>query len=135
MTTTPVEAGLVWTIAKTRRHGERANFPGAALILEQLTDKQKKPQRKRVGLIALGPGPAVRSHCNVYSAQDGDSSTTLVGQVTSGCPAPSLANRNIAMAYLASQLKLGQRVWCEVRGKRYEYELTRMPFVPTRYFV
>lgn len=124
--TTPIEAGLAWTIAKRRRAA--ADFPGAQIILRQL---KEKPLRRRVGLLALSGGPPVRAHAKVYSSPDG----TAVGEVSSGCPAPSVA-RNIAMAYVpASLAKVGTKVFCEVRGKMYEYEVAKMPFHPTHYYL
>lgn len=48
--TTPVEAGLAWTIGKTRR--TTANFPGSNAIIKQLNEG---PLRKRIGLISTGP--------------------------------------------------------------------------------
>ena len=52
-TTSPVEAGLSWTIPRPRR--EAADFPGAARILRELADG---PARKRVGLRPEGRAPA-----------------------------------------------------------------------------
>src|SRR5205807_4156180 len=52
-TTTPVEAGLSWTIARRRR--AEGGFPGAAAILRQLADG---PDRRRVGIRPDGRAPA-----------------------------------------------------------------------------
>src|SRR5712672_115372 len=52
-TTTPVEAGLAWTIGKRRR--AEGGFPGAAIILRQLAEG---PARKRVGIRPDGRAPA-----------------------------------------------------------------------------
>merc|ERR1711973_202475 len=79
--TTPVEAALVWTIAKRRRQQGSDNFPGAEIILKQL---KEKAQRKRVGLVSSGPPP--RGHSAVLDPTTGEK----VGEVTSGCPAPSV---------------------------------------------
>ncbi|KAK7076012.1 hypothetical protein SK128_013623, partial [Halocaridina rubra] len=59
-TTTPIEAGLAWTIGKRRR--QTADFLGAEIILKQLKDK---PTRRRIGLTCTGPPP--RAHCPVLS--------------------------------------------------------------------
>lgn len=126
--TTPIEAGLAWTIAKRRRTA--ADFPGAQIILKQL---KEKPLRRRVGLLAVSSGPPVRAHAKVYSGASSDASA--VGEVSSGCPAPSVA-RNIAMAYVpASLAKVGTKLFCDVRGKLYEYEVAKMPFHPTHYYL
>lgn len=127
-TTTPIEAGLAWTIAKQRRVA--ADFPGAPIILRQL---KEKPKQRRVGLVAVSSGPPVRAHSKIYCKSEVTSESS--GEITSGCPAPSLGGRPIAMGYVQSPLtKVGTRLFCEVRGKLYEYEVTKMPFLPTRYF-
>ena len=127
--TTPIEAALAWTIAKRRR--DNADFPGAQKILLQL---KEKPQRRRVGLVSLSKSPPVRAHSKIYSAPE-MSQDTIHGEVTSGCPAPSI-DRNIAMGYVSSKFaKVGTKVYCEVRGKTYQYVVTKMPFVPSRYYV
>src|SRR5207244_9559888 len=53
-TTTPIEAGLAWTIGK-RRRAEGGGFPGAATILRQLAEGTR---RKRVGIRPGGRAPA-----------------------------------------------------------------------------
>ena len=50
--TTPVEAGLIWTVAKARRGAGAIAFPGSEVILGQIRDKSH--QRKRVGLVRYG---------------------------------------------------------------------------------
>src|SRR5437764_1607613 len=52
-TTTPIEAGLAWTIGKRRR--AQHDFPGAASIIRQLADG---PGRKRIGIRPDGRAPA-----------------------------------------------------------------------------
>lgn len=124
--TTPIEAGLAWTIGKRRRHSQSANFPGASIILNQLTDK---PTKKRVGLLSHG-GPPARQHSQVM--HNGES----VGEVTSGCPSPSLGqNSNISMAYVPAALsKAGTKLEVNVRNKIVEATVSKMPFVPTNYY-
>ncbi|XP_078723182.1 aminomethyltransferase, mitochondrial [Lampetra fluviatilis] len=120
--TTPVEAALLWTIGKRRR--AEGNFPGAGVILEQIA---QKPARKRVGLVSTGP-PA-RQHAPIV-----DEHGEKIGEVTSGCPSPCL-KKNIAMGYVPSGLaKPGTRLRVEVRKKLVDVVVSKMPFVPTRYF-
>lgn len=130
-TTTPIEAGLTWTIGKRRR--EQCNFPGAIKILQQIRDK---PSKRRVGLrAAVGAenGPPPRTGYQVVQSSD-VSDATGVGKVTSGCRSPSLQT-NIAMAYVAAaSAKVGTAVQVEVRGKRHAYIVSKMPFVPSKYF-
>ncbi|XP_054167097.1 aminomethyltransferase, mitochondrial-like [Oppia nitens] len=123
-TTGPVEGSLTWTIAKRRRND--ANFIGADIILKQL---KVKPKSRRVGLMGLTSGPPARSHVQVLDV----TSKQPIGEVTSGCPSPSL-KKNIAMAYLPFSHKLGTNVLCDIRGKQFEYEIVKMPFVATKYY-
>ncbi|XP_015784994.1 aminomethyltransferase, mitochondrial [Tetranychus urticae] len=124
--TTPIEAGLAWTISKTRR--ETRDFPGADIIMKQLKDK---PTRRRVGLKSVDKGPPARHGFQILDSETG----AEIGKVTSGCPSPSL-NTNIAMGYLkAGKGKLGSTVKCLIRNKQYEFEVTKMPFVPSQYYM
>ena len=129
-TTTPVEAGLNWIIAKSRRSGDAAEFNGAETILPQLTPKSKGGagvSRRRVGLIVEG-APA-REGAEVV-----DSEGNAIGKVTSGCPSPTL-KKNIAMAYVADGMhKANTELQVVVRGKKRKAVVTKMPFVPSKYY-
>jgi aminomethyltransferase len=133
-TTSPNEAALIWTVAKARREGDRANFPGAARILSEL--KTKSWKRRRVGLAVQG-APA-REGAKIY-ARPADGSTDPAGQaqigvVTSGTFSPCL-KAPIAMGYVATPSAAdGTKLSIEVRGKLIPAVVTKMPFVPTRYF-
>jgi aminomethyltransferase len=124
--TTPVEAGLTWSIQKVRRAGgERAGgYPGAAVIDAQLASG---PTRKRVGLVGLDRTP-VREGAPLVAA-DGRS----VGRVTSGTVGPTV-KQPIAMGWLETALAAaGTEVFAEVRGKRVPMRVAAMPFAPHRY--
>ncbi|XP_043102758.1 aminomethyltransferase, mitochondrial [Puntigrus tetrazona] len=122
-TTTPVEASLVWTIGKRRRQAR--DFPGADIIVSQI---KAKTQRKRVGLISTGP--PVRQHTPILSS-DG----RVIGEVTSGCPSPCL-KQNVAMGYVeAGFSKVGTSIQVEVRKKAVPAVISKMPFVPTKYYM
>lgn len=126
--TSPVEAGLEWSIQKVRRaNGARAGgFPGSSRILGEL--EQGVP-RRRVGLRVNGRVP-VRGGTVLY--QD-ERATTPIGQVTSGCFAPSL-NAPIAMGYVASShAQPGAELSAEVRGSRISVTVCVLPFVSTHY--
>ena len=121
--TSPVEAGLSWSIGKRRR--EDGGFPGAAVILGQLRDG---PPRKRVGLRLAGRAPA-REGAEIVD--DGD---RVIGAVTSGGFGPSV-NGAIAMGYVGAEFAApGRQLGLIVRGKRLEAEVVKMPFVAHRYF-
>lgn len=129
-TTTPVEAGLSWIIPKSRRSAD-AGFLGANVISKQLVPESKGGagvQRRRVGFVVEG-APA-REGAEIVTVDGGDK----VGQVTSGCPSPTLG-KNIAMGYIKNGLhKSGTEVAVLVRGKPRKAIVTKMPFVPTKYW-
>ncbi|NAZ36074.1 glycine cleavage system aminomethyltransferase GcvT [Rubellimicrobium sp. CFH 75288] len=121
-TTTPVEAGLAWSIGRARRiGGERAGgFPGADRILTEL---EVGPRRRRVGLRPEGRQP-MRAGTEVMGP-DG-----RVGLVTSGGFSPSLA-APISMAYVdARWAEPGTRLAGEVRGRPLAAEVVALPFLP-----
>ncbi|KAJ2757640.1 hypothetical protein IWQ57_007039 [Coemansia nantahalensis] len=121
-TTTPVEAGLVWTIGKRRRR--EGGFIGADTILGQIASKGGL--RRRVGLVVEG-APA-RAGAKVL-APDGEE----VGVVTSGIPAPSLG-KNIAMAYVQKGVsKKDTPLKVQVRSRTFDATVAKMPFVPSNY--
>jgi aminomethyltransferase len=120
--TSPVEAALSWTVARTRR--SRADFPGAVRILREL---DAGPERKRVGLRLLGRAPA-REGTEILSPEG-----RKLGSVTSGGFSPTLS-APIAMGYVeAGCARYGDPVVLMVRGKPLEAVITRLPFVPHRY--
>ncbi|KAI3626725.1 aminomethyltransferase [Malassezia furfur] len=119
----PVEGALAWTVGKDRR--EAGDFLGAERVLREL---KEGPPRRRVGLIVEGP-PA-REGAKVY-AEDG---TTEIGRVTSGIPSPTLG-QNIAMALVKNgHHTRGSTVLVEVRNKKHDAIVTRMPFVPNKFY-
>jgi aminomethyltransferase len=121
-TTTPIEAGLGWTIAKRRRSA--GGFPGADVIGRHLADG---PARRRVGLRPEGRAPA-REHTSVTSV-----SGETIGAVTSGGYGPTVEGP-VAMGYVAaSHAAIGSEVALVVRGKPRPARIVRMPFVPARY--
>ena len=120
--TSPVEAGLTWTIGKRRRMAW--DFPGAAAIRDQL---DHGAPRHRVGLLVEGRSPA-RAGINLV-AGDG----TAAGSVTSGTFSPTRA-ACIAMAYLRRDLCAdGTEIFAMLRGKPVPARVVPLPFVPHRY--
>lgn len=126
--TSPVEAGLDWSIGKARRRGgaREGGFPGAARILAELAEG---PVRARVGLLPEGRAP-MREGTPIFEGSEGGAP---IGAVTSGGFAPSL-DRPVAMGYLpAAFAHPGQTVWGEVRGRRLPATVTALPFRPSTY--
>ncbi|MCK6188710.1 glycine cleavage system aminomethyltransferase GcvT [Pseudomonas sp. EYE_354] len=125
--TTPIEASLLWAISKPRRtDGARAGgFPGADRIF---TQQQTGVSRKRVGLLPQERTP-VREGAEIV-----DEHGTVIGSVCSGGFGPSLGGP-LAMGYLDSAFTaLDTEVSALVRGKKVPLRVSKMPFVPQRYF-
>lgn len=120
--TTPVEGSLSWTLGKRRRVA--MDFPGAKIIIPQL---KGEVQRRRVGLIC--EGAPMRAHSPILNTEG-----TVIGTVTSGCPSPSL-KKNVAMGYVAFKYsRPGTQLLVEVRRKQQMTVVSKMPFVPTKYY-
>ena len=124
-TTTPIEAGLAWTIGKSRR--EEAGFPGAAVILRQLAEgaaaqaRRHPPRRPRAG--ARGRRRSL------------DHAGNAIGRVTSGGFGPSVG-APVAMGYVDAGLRgdghaRSTSMCAAPRAGR--PEVARLPFVPHRY--
>ena len=120
--TSPVEAGLTWTIGKRRRVAW--DFIGALAIRDQL---ENGAHRHRVGLRPDGRAPARAA--TLIVAEDG----TGAGSVTSGGFSPSL-NAPIAMGYVRKDLATdGTALHLTVRGQNRPARVVPLPFVPHRY--
>ena len=121
--TTPIEAGLQWSIQKRRR--EQGGFRGAAVIQKQLAEG---PKRKRVGILPEGRAPA-REGTEIVAL-----SGEKLGAVTSGGFGPTLGGP-MAMGYVAStHAAAGTSVQLVVRGVPRPAKIAAMPFVPQRYY-
>lgn len=123
-TTTPVEAGLLWLVAKQRR--AENNFPGSDKINNQI---KNGVTRRRVGFkMSAGSAPA-RQHVEIF-----DNEHHKIGEITSGCPSPCL-QQNIAMGYIREESKkVGTEVTLKIRDKFYHSQVAKMPFVATHYY-
>ncbi len=120
--TSPVEAGLSFSIGKRRR--AEGGFPGAARILRELSDG---PGRVRAGLKLEGRA-AARTGMKVA-----DEAGNAIGAVTSGAFTPTAA-ASIAMAYVPPALAgPGTQMAVEIRGSLLPARIVPMPFVPHNY--
>eukprot|EP00455_Lapot_gusevi_P048194 TRINITY_DN661_c0_g1_i4.p1 TRINITY_DN661_c0_g1~~TRINITY_DN661_c0_g1_i4.p1 ORF type:complete len:296 (-),score=122.39 TRINITY_DN661_c0_g1_i4:102-857(-) len=118
---TPLEAGLLWCIGKRRR--QEGGFLGFEAFQKQVAEGVKQ---KRVGLLCDAPA---REHTEVQSL-DGKK----IGEVTSGTMSPSL-KAAVSMAYVETPFaKEGTELKVVVRNKFVNAKVTKLPFVPTRYF-
>jgi aminomethyltransferase len=120
--TTPIEAGLLWSVGKERR--AQGGFPGATIVQKQIAEGAP---RKRVGLLPEGKAIA-REGAEIVIAGK------TVGKVTSGGFAPTLG-RAVAMGYVdRSHSANGTKLELLVRGKPVPAEIVPMPFVKHAYY-
>ena len=121
-TTSPVEAGLLWSIGKRRR--QEGGFPGEQRILDEIANGAK---RCRVGIMPEGRAPA-RENTEILSAAG-----EPVGIVTSGGFGPSTGGP-VAMGYVdAVYAKTGTPLGLLVRGKTIPASVIKLPFAAHRY--
>ncbi|MEQ8665730.1 MAG: glycine cleavage system aminomethyltransferase GcvT [Rhodospirillales bacterium] len=121
-TTTPIEAGLAWTISKRRR--EEGGYPGHDVIARQLAEG---PPRKRVGLRIEGRVPARAG------AEIADKDGNIIGSVTSGGFGPSV-DGPVAMGYVTAGASAPDtKVDVIVRGKPLAATVSSPTLVPHRY--
>ena len=121
-TTSPVEAGLAWSIGKRRR--QEGGFAGAARICAELADG---PKRIRVGIAPEGGAPA-REGTEILSHGG-----SPIGLVTSGGFGPSF-DGPVSMGYVEAVYgEVGAPVSLVVRGKPRPAHIVALPFVAHRY--
>ena len=121
-TTSPVEAGLAWSIQKRRR--EEGGFPGYERVRREIADE---PARRRVGIVPEGRAPA-REGTSIATTDGRE-----VGRVTSGGFGPTVGHP-IAMGYVTSDAsEVGTPLRLTVRGKELAAKVVAMPFTRHRY--
>ncbi len=108
--TSPLEAGLAWTVDLDSAR----DFIGKAMLAAS------KPARHGLGLALIDKG-VMRSHQKVVTAH-GD------GEITSGGFGPTLG-RSIALARVPVEVKPGDDVEVEVRGRGLRARVVKPPFV------
>jgi len=124
--TTPIEAGLNWVIAKKYRgeKAEPARFPGAAKILRQLADG---PDRVRLGFRPEGRIP-VREGTTIFD-RDG----SKVGIITSGGYGQTVGGP-VAMGYVTAVSSHATEYKVEIRNQMHRVFCIELPFVKHRYY-
>ncbi len=121
--TTPIEAGLAWTIPRWRR--QEGGFVGFATVENQLRDGV---DRHRVGLRLEGRQP-VRQGADIT-----DLDGRIVGHVTSGGFGPTVGVP-IAMGYVATEARAENTpLLIRVRGRSLMARVVKMPFIETHYY-
>ena len=123
VTTSPVEAGLSFAIARSRRLD--GGFPGAERILAELSEG---PSRKRVGIRPEGRAP-IREGAELTG-----NGGTPIGRLTSGGFGATV-NGPVAMGYVAAPYaEPGRNIKAVGRRGEEPAEIVPLPFVPHRYF-
>jgi aminomethyltransferase len=119
--TTPVEAGLSWSVAKNKTE----EYNGKQVITEQL---QNGGRKKLFGFKMLDKSIA-RHGYEVY--KDGKKA----GIVTSGGVSPT-RGENIGLAYIFTPLldnfSVGSTIQIMIRDKLHDAEIVKLPFVTKR---
>lgn len=115
-TTTPVEAGLSWSLPKDKTE----DYNGKNVIISQLKNGTDK---KLVGIKMLSRAIPRHEHEIYFNGEK-------VGAVTSGGFSPSL-NENIALGYVTnlSDLKTDTKVQIMIREKLHDAIIVKRPFV------
>ena len=118
----PIEANLHWAIAKKRRI--EGGFNGWEKIKQNIENGSSK---LRVGILPEGRIIA-REGIKVFSETNKE-----IGIITSGTFGPSI-NAPVAMGYVISDFsKIGTKVILEVRGKKYNAKISKLPFYKKNY--
>ncbi|MFI9205485.1 glycine cleavage system aminomethyltransferase GcvT [Streptomyces sp. NPDC053048] len=116
--TTPFDAGL----GRVVKFDKEGDFVGRAALEAAAERAESAPPRKLVGLVATGR----RVPRAGYPVTAGG---TVVGEVTSGAPSPTLG-KPIAIAYVdAAHAAPGTEGVCvDIRGSHEPYEVVALPF-------
>lgn len=118
-TTTPIEAGLSWSVPKDKKD----NYNGKEVIMSQI---QNGTQRKLIGLEMLDKNIPRHGYEVYFNGEK-------VGEVTSGGVAPT-AGKNIALAYVKNlaQICTDTIVQVMIREKLHDAKVVKRPFVQKR---
>jgi aminomethyltransferase len=112
---TPLQAGLGWVVA-----WDKGPFRGRAALE---AERERGVHRKLAGLVSEGRQPA-RQGCSVFLP----GGRATIGEVTSGNFSPTL-QCGIAMAFLPPAVSAGTEVTIDVRGRRLDARVVKLPFV------
>ena len=118
-TTTPIEAGLSWSIPKDKQD----YYNGKDFIEKHI---QNGVDRKLIGFKMIDKGIARHGYQVLYEDK-------IIGIVTSGGISPTRGD-NIGLAYIKnlSDLKIGSIIQISIREKLYNAEIIQKPFVQKR---
>jgi aminomethyltransferase len=117
--TTPIEAGLSWSIPKDKKE----DYNGKEFIEQQLKNGISK---KLIGFKMIDRGIARHGYDVYYNNEK-------IGIVTSGGVSP-IRGENIGLAYIKTldNLAVGSTIQISIREKLYNAEIVKKPFVEKR---
>lgn len=117
--TTPIEAGLSWSVPKDKL----VNYNGKDVIMSQIKDGVSK---KLIGLEMLDRNIARHGYDVYYNGEK-------TGYITSGCVSPS-TGKNIALAYVKNDkdICVGATIQVMIREKLHDAKVVKRPFIEKR---
>jgi aminomethyltransferase len=115
----PVEAGLSWAIG-----WNKPAFPGLAALRRI---RQEGPESRIMGIKFVDRG-VPRPGMVVKASPEAEA---ILGCTTSGTFSPTL-KQGIALALLDSDVRVGDEVFVDVRGRQCHAVVDKIPFVPAR---
>ncbi|GAA2640447.1 glycine cleavage system aminomethyltransferase GcvT [Streptomyces axinellae] len=126
---TPFDAGLGRTV-KFEKATNEGRFVGREALAAAAGRAESAPPRKLVGLVAAGRRVPRAGYPVVATGEGGEAGKgTVIGEVTSGAPSPTLG-KPIAMAYVdAAYAAPGTGgVAVDIRGSHELYDVVALPF-------
>ena len=114
--TTPIEAGLSWSVPKNKTD----DYNGKSVIMSQI---ENGVQKRLIGLKMIDRGIARHGYEVFYNNEK-------IGTITSGGVSP-IRGDNIALAYIKNipEIKIGTEIQVKIREKLYKAEVEKRPFV------
>ena len=114
--TTPIEAGLSWSVPKNKAD----DYNGKSVIMSQI---ENGVQKRLIGLKMIDRGIARHGYEVFYNNEK-------IGTITSGGVSP-IRGDNIALAYIKNipEIKIGTEIQVKIREKLYKAEVEKRPFV------
>ena len=114
--TTPIEAGLSWSVSKAKTD----DYNGKDVIMNQIANGAPK---RLIGLKMIDRGIARHGYEVYYNNEK-------IGTITSGGISP-VRGDNIALAYIKNipEIKVGTPLQVKIREKLHNAEVEKRPFV------
>jgi aminomethyltransferase len=110
----PVEASAAWAVG-----WKKESFIGSDVLISQ---KNGEVERKSVAIKSLDRG-IPRAGMSVKNSKG-----EVIGEITSGTFSPTLKH-GIALALLAKDVAVGDKLTVDVRGRESQSEVVKLPFV------